>query len=105
MPDPSRYRRKQNLAVQRIDAESLHLLAADHDPVAQRMASHRILMTTAGIRLVPVNIRDAWPAELNLMARLAGLRLEHRWASWRRQPFAAESATHVSDYRRPLPVG
>ncbi len=100
VPDPGRYRRGQNLEVQRIDADSLHLLAAEHDPVGQRLVSHRILMTSAGVRLFPVNLRYAWPAELDLMARLAGLRLEHRWGGWRRQPFAAESTTHLSVYRR-----
>jgi hypothetical protein len=36
-----------------------------------------------------------WPAELDLMARLAGMRLEHRWADWDRQPFTDDSTKHV----------
>lgn len=105
VPDPGRYRRGQNLEVQRIDADSLHLLAAQHDPIEQRLVSQRILMTPAGIKLFPVNLRYAWPAELDLMARLAGLVREDRWGGWRRQPFVAESTTHVSVYRRPLAGG
>jgi hypothetical protein len=45
-----------------------------------------------------VPFRYAHPAELDLMARLAGLRLEHRWAGWSREPFTALSSAHVSVY-------
>ncbi|NYE74511.1 hypothetical protein [Microlunatus parietis] len=44
--------------------------------------------------------RLAWPSELDLMARLAGLRLSERWAGWNREPFVADSTLHVSAYRR-----
>ena len=45
--------------------------------------------------------RYAWPAELDLMARLAGLRLRERWADWSRAPFTAASESHVSVWERP----
>ena len=45
--------------------------------------------------------RYVWPAELDLMARLAGMALEHRWADWNGGPFTADSASHVSVWRRP----
>lgn len=45
--------------------------------------------------------RYVWPAELDLMARLAGLRLRDRWADWQRSPFAWDSDAHVSVYERP----
>jgi hypothetical protein len=44
--------------------------------------------------------RYVWPSELDLMARLAGLRLRHRWADWQRAPFTSESPAHVSVYER-----
>jgi hypothetical protein len=44
--------------------------------------------------------RYAWPAELDLMARLAGLRRRDRWAGWHREPFTADSRQHVSVYGR-----
>ena len=53
-----------------------------------------------GIRLDPVVQRYAWPAELDLMARLAGLRLRERFGCWERTPFASESEAHVSVYER-----
>ncbi len=45
--------------------------------------------------------RYVWPAELDLMARIAGMTLEHRWAWWDRSPFTGESASHVSVWRLP----
>jgi hypothetical protein len=42
-----------------------------------------------------------WPAELDLMAQLAGLRLEARWADWRGAPFTASSTGYVVVYRKP----
>jgi hypothetical protein len=47
-----------------------------------------------------VQIRYAWPSELDLMAQLAGLRLRHRWSGGRREPFTAASQRHISVYGR-----
>ena len=44
------------------------------------------------------NFRYVWPAECDLMARLAGMRLEHRWGGWKREPFTGLSPSHVSVY-------
>ncbi len=52
------------------------------------------------IRLYPVEVRYAWPAELDLMARLAGLRLRHRWSDWNRGEIGPHSERHVSVYER-----
>ena len=45
-------------------------------------------------------MRYAWPAELDLMARLAGMRLTDRWAGWGREPFTGLSPSHVSVYEK-----
>jgi SAM-dependent methyltransferase len=45
--------------------------------------------------------RYVWPAELDLMARIAGMTLEHRWGWWNRSPFTSESLSHVSVWRLP----
>ena len=58
------------------------------------------LCSEEGIRLYPVEIRYAWPSELDLMARLAGLRLRERWGGWSGESFDASSGTHVSVYER-----
>ena len=46
--------------------------------------------------------RYAWPAELDLMARIAGLRLRHRWSDWHRAPFTGESRNHISVWEKPV---
>jgi hypothetical protein len=76
------------------------LTATQRHPVEQRSDSQHVLLAPGGVRLYPVSIRWAWPAELDLMARLAGLRLRERWAGWRREPFDADSTAHVSVYER-----
>jgi SAM-dependent methyltransferase len=47
--------------------------------------------------------RYVWPSELDLMARIAGMTLEHRWADWDRSPFTGDSPSHVSVWRLPPP--
>jgi hypothetical protein len=43
-----------------------------------------------------IPLRYVWPAELDLMARIAGMRLRERWGDWTREPFTSHSAKHVS---------
>ena len=47
--------------------------------------------------------RYVWPAELDLMARLAGMRLRERWSDWNRAPFTSESTKHVSVWEMTSP--
>jgi SAM-dependent methyltransferase len=105
VPDPCRYRRGQGLTVERVAVHGVTLAAHRHDPVAQMVESQRVEIGEDGVRLFPVRIRYAWPAELDLMARLTGLRLEDRWGSWTRAPFTAASTMHVSVYRRESRTG
>jgi hypothetical protein len=51
------------------------------------------------MRSIP--FRYVWPAELDLMAQLAGMRLVERWADWDRSPFTARSVKHVSVWAKP----
>ena len=74
--------------------------ASRHDPIEQRVDSQHVVITEAGTKLYPVSIRYAFPSELDLMARLAGLELRERWGSWKREPFTADSNRHVSVYAR-----
>ena len=69
-----------------------------HDPATQTVVSAHVTLTESGTQIYPVRIRYAWPSELDLMARLTGLRLRERWGGWRREPFTAESQRHVSVY-------
>jgi SAM-dependent methyltransferase len=72
-----------------------------YDVVTQRLSGQHYLLEDGAFRASPIEMRYAWPAELDLMARLAGMRLEHRWAGWGREPFTALSPSHVSVYRKP----
>jgi len=74
-----------------------HLGFDEYDVVSQRMWSHHY---RDGERF-SVPFRYVWPAELDLMAQLAGLRPRHRWADWTRAPFTAESTAHVSVWQKP----
>ena len=47
--------------------------------------------------------RYIWPAELDLMAELAGFELETRHEDWTGTAFTAASRAHVSVYRLPSP--
>ena len=72
-----------------------------YDVVAQRLSGQHYDFVDGRVEARPTEMRYAWPAELDLMARLAGMRLVHRWAGWRREPFTALSPSHVSVYVRP----
>jgi SAM-dependent methyltransferase len=101
VPDLARFGRYQ----QRVDAgdlsiDEVRLEVARHDPMNQRIDGQHVVISEEGIRFYPVRLRYAWPSELDLMARLAGLRLRERWGSWRRDPFADSSERHISVYGR-----
>ena len=80
------------------DAE--HLGVDEHDVVTQRLVSHHYNRVGDHYELVSVPFRYVWPSELDLMARLAGMRLGDRWAGWTRQPFTGESRSHISVWEK-----
>jgi SAM-dependent methyltransferase len=102
VPDLTRYDRGQRVETRQVDTDWIHLETSVHDPVQQRVMSQHVVLTERGIRLYPVQLRYAWPSELDLMARLAGLRLRNRWAGWAEEPFTASSSSHVSVYARAI---
>jgi SAM-dependent methyltransferase len=100
VPDVARFRGHQSVSAPRVELDTVMLDVARHDPVTQRIDAQLVAITPAGVRLQPIFIRYAWPAELDLMALLAGLRLRERWADWDRSPFTADSRKAVSVYER-----
>jgi SAM-dependent methyltransferase len=72
-----------------------------YDVVTQRFSSQHFYIVDGKVEAFPVEFRYVWPSELDLMARLAGMRLQDRWAGWRREPFTALSQGHVSVYEKP----
>ena len=100
VPDPTLYSGGQSVRTTEVGLDRARLDLARHDPVAQRVDFQHVLLTEGGIGLYPGALRYAWPSELDLMARLAGLRLRERWGGWRREPFGADSGLHVSVYEQ-----
>jgi SAM-dependent methyltransferase len=83
-----------------------HLGIDEYDVATQRTWSHHYSSTdgeTYHRRSIP--FRYTWPAELDLMARIAGMRLRDRWADWDRSPFTGESVKHVSVWETPHTPG
>jgi hypothetical protein len=72
------------------------------DPAGQIAWSHHWMQIGGRLVRHSAPYRYIWPAELDLMARLAGFQLEHRWADWDRGPFTGKSARHVSVYAKTL---
>jgi SAM-dependent methyltransferase len=101
VPDLGRFDRGQRVSVIGITLDEVKLDVSIHDPVTQRVDSQHVLISEEGVRLFPVAVRYAWPAELDAMAAAAGLEREHRWAGWCEEPFTASSGNHVSVWRRP----
>jgi SAM-dependent methyltransferase len=96
VPDLSRFTAHQALRAIRVGAAEVRIEASQHDPLTQQVTTQHVVIAEQGTRLYPVKIRYAWPAELDLMARLAGMRLQQRWSNWQRGAFSADSGKHVS---------
>ena len=84
---------------ERVGMDEIVLDVARYDPVTQLLEENHVRLATDGITMSPIVCRLITPGEMDLMARIAGLRLTDRFADWRRQPFGAHSRAHVSVYR------
>jgi SAM-dependent methyltransferase len=71
-----------------------------YDVASQRLVSHHYRWHGDRLDASSIPFRYVWPAELDLMARLAGLTLRHRWSDWQRAPFTGDSRTHVSVWQK-----
>jgi SAM-dependent methyltransferase len=71
-----------------------------YDVVTQQFSSQHYVFAGGRVETFPVEFRYAWPAELDLMAQLAGMSLQDRWAGWKREPFTSVSSSHVSVYAK-----
>jgi SAM-dependent methyltransferase len=101
VPDLARYEGGQTVRTTSIADGQVILEVTRLDAARQHLSSQRVVLGgAAGVRLFPIQLRYAWPSELDLMARLAGLSLRERWGGWRREPFDSQSVRHVSVYER-----
>jgi len=101
VPELQRLPLGQTVLPWRADPEGMSYYV--YDVVTQRLSGRHYHLVDGRLQPSPIEMRYAWPAELDLMARLAGMRLENRWAGWRREPFTALSPAHVSVYEKLRP--
>jgi SAM-dependent methyltransferase len=87
--------------VRPFDVSEDHIGFDEYDIASQGLVSHHLQRLDGRWERVSMPFRYVWPAELDLMARLAGMRLRDRWAGWRREPFTSDSGQHVSVWERP----
>jgi len=83
-----------------VGADEVVLDVNRYDRATQMLAENHVHISADGIRMGPIAQRLTTPGELDLMARLAGLRLAERYGGWRREPFTGDSVRHVSVYAR-----
>jgi SAM-dependent methyltransferase len=100
VPDPTRFAGGQALRTGHIAVDHVVLEATRSDRNAQTLDAQLVVISTLGTRLIPLVLRYCYPAELDLMAELAGMRLRDRFASWSRAPFTQTSMNHVSIYEK-----
>ena len=92
---------KNRQPLQVFDLSDTHVGLDEYDANTQRLVSHHFTLIDGAWRRRSIPFRSASPAEFDLMAQLAGLRLRERWADWDRAPFTAESTKHVSVWEKP----
>lgn len=98
VPELQRLPLGQTVLPWRADPEGMSYYV--YDTVTQRLSGQHYTFANGGVQPSPIEMRYAWPAELDLMARLAGMRLEGRWGGWKREPFTGLSPAHVSVYAK-----
>jgi SAM-dependent methyltransferase len=83
------------------DFSESHLGFDEFDVANQGLVSHHHSPADGNWERLSMPFRYVWPAELDLMARLAGMTLRERWSDWKREPFTSESTKHVSVWEKP----
>lgn len=78
-----------------------HVGVDEFDFTSQNYTSNHVWMNGDKHEFLSIPFRYAWPSEMDLMAKLAGLELEHRWADWECAPFSHLSRSHISVWRKP----
>jgi SAM-dependent methyltransferase len=85
------------------DASETHWGIDEYDVATQGLVSHHFEVRDGRVEKSSGPFRYVWPAELDLMARLAGMELVERWEGWRREPFTNDSRKHVSVWAKSVP--
>ena len=96
VPDLNRFTGGQVNWATKVTTDEVQLDVGQHDAATQRVVSQKVVLKDGAMQMYPLEIRYAWPSELDLMAQLAGLRLRERWNNWQREPFSSGSTKHIS---------
>jgi SAM-dependent methyltransferase len=99
MPELQRLSAGETMVV--FAAEADHWGIDEYDVARQGLVSHHFSVVDGRVQLSSIPFRYTWPAELDLMAQLAGMRLRERWADWDGSPFESDSRKHVSVWEKP----
>ncbi len=98
VPDHERLAAGYHVRPRHVGIGSAVLEVSVHGPVSQVINYQNIRMSEDGVKMIPLPMRYAWPAEIDLMAQLAGFALENRWGGWDKSAYTADSKMHVSLY-------
>jgi len=98
VPDLCRFIDHQTVRLSGLSEDTVNIDVSEVDPVTQTVTAQHVYLSVDGTRLYPVKLRYAWPSELDLMARIAGLSLRNRWGSWSKAEFTKDSKQHISIY-------
>ena len=96
MPDLLNISPGHNIQPFRVDSSGMSFDV--YDVVEQKLTSHHFWIGRQGMKSFASEGRYAWPAELDLMAKLAGMTLRDRWGGWKQEPFTESSRSHISIY-------
>jgi SAM-dependent methyltransferase len=98
VPDMARFTNWQTVRVTDLDEDGVRLELSQLDLVNQQVTNQHVFLTEESTRFFPVKLRYIWPSEMDLMVRLAGMELRHRWSNWEGDPLTNDSGRHISVY-------
>ncbi|SCL41080.1 SAM-dependent methyltransferase [Micromonospora pallida] len=101
VPDPAGFDRDEQVQMREVTEDSATIRLHQYDRAAQTFVRQTIRFDSTGVHLHPFAMRYLWPQQIDELAAQAGLRLAERYADWHRTPFAPDSRSHISVYRKP----
>lgn len=99
--DRTRFTNNQETVTLAVDVETADFRVALLEPNNQLVRTQRVMMKAGKVEMIPNRLRFIYPAELDLMARIAGLEPEAKWSDWARSPFTATSTNLTAVFRKP----
>ena len=98
VPDVTLFTRGARLATQFVGVDKAVMDVAELDMATQQVIAQHVVLEDGRVSMYPVKLRFTYAPEMDLMARLGGMRLRERWAGWSKEPYGASSGQHISVY-------